>query len=152
MAIRDIFKISRKTFLNPSAWIDMDSLRLYNNTLKRFLTPLFIPAKPQIEETFEQAMERQGVTEEDIQSAQKNYYNYAILFVIISCLAVLFGFYLLFMHGTFAGWLLSFAAAALFLAQAFKFHFWYFQIKHRKLGCTFQEWKKGKIIEKGPPA
>jgi hypothetical protein len=29
--------------------------------------------------------------------------------------------------------------------HAFKYHFWMFQIKNKKLGCSFNEWKSNKI-------
>lgn len=151
MAIRDIFKVNRKTFLNPSAWIDLNSLRFSNRTIKEILTDVLTPIKPaEKKETFDEAVKRLGLTDKDVQEAGESYLTFSYLFAILGALALLFGFYLLFKHGTFTGWLLAFASSALFMSQAFKFNFWSFQIKHKKLGCTFDEWKRGKPDEKGP--
>lgn len=148
MAFRQIFKVSRKTFINLRAWADYDSFKDSNRTILDILKSLFITPAPQREETFEQSMQRLGLSESDVLQAQRNYYIYAIIFAVIGAVVILFGFYLLFFHRTFQGWLLAMAASALFLAQAFRYHFWYFQIKHRKLGCTFEEWRHGKPFDK----
>jgi intracellular multiplication protein IcmV len=42
--------------------------------------------------------------------------------------------------GYFLGALLSLVVAFLALALAFRYHFWFFQIKQRRLGCSVSEW------------
>ena len=37
------------------------------------------------------------------------------------------------------------------LSQAMRYHFWYFQIQSRKLGCTFQEWGSAVLQRFTPP-
>ncbi|GGF93384.1 MULTISPECIES: hypothetical protein [Cysteiniphilum] len=39
--------------------------------------------------------------------------------------------------------LLAFAATILSLAQAFKHHFWLYQIKQKRFGCGFKDWLLG---------
>lgn len=153
MALKDVFKVSRKTFFNPSGWLGYNEIKSYTRFLWETLKNLFIPAKPEHSETFEQALDRLHLTETDIQISAKHYLIYAIIFVVLAVGAIGYSFYLLLVHGTLAGWILSIAVAALFFSQAFRFHFWYFQIKHRKLGCTFAEWRRGKPFEnsEGPP-
>lgn len=150
MAVRDIFKISRKTFFNPTSWMAYNSLRAYTRNLYDVLRSLFTaPPAPIQTETFEQAMNRMGLTEEAIRETAQTYYWYAMFFATLGVLLVLFAFYLLFHHATFSGWLLALASSALFFAQAFRFHFWYFQIQRRKLGCTFAEWREAFLGKKG---
>ena len=141
MAIRDIFKISRKTFVNPTGWIDYESLKTQNKTIWEVLKNLFSVRKPLYQETFEEAQARLSLTEEDIQLSIKNYRLYALLFLLLGLIVLFYSFYLLFRHGTFTGWLLGIASSGLFFSQAFRFDFWAFQIKRRKLGATFAEWK-----------
>jgi intracellular multiplication protein IcmV len=144
MAIRDIFKVSRKTFFNPSAWLDFEALKAYNLTIWNSIKGLFqSPATGQTE-TFDEAVARLGLTEEDIEAAKRNYFVYAIIFVVLAVALLIFTIYLGFYHRTFHGVLLGLVTTALCAAQAFRFHFWYFQIKFRQLGLTFEEWKKGK--------
>jgi intracellular multiplication protein IcmV len=92
-------------------------------------------------------MERLQLTEDDIQKSGQHYLIYTIVFVIVAAIAFATGFYLLIIHGTIAGWILAFASTAVLLANAFRFHFYHFQIKHRILGCTFNEWWRGKPDE-----
>lgn len=145
MAIKDIFKISFKTYFNPSAWLDLNAIRAQNIAIWSIVRGLFIPAKPQRIETFEESMKRQNLTEADIKDAYDSYTAYSIVFLIMAAALVIFSFYLLFIYLTFSGWILALAAAGLSLAQAFRYDFWAFQIKNRKLGCTFAEWKRRKI-------
>lgn len=155
MAIKDIFTINRRTFFDPRAWLNYDELKRQTLYLYDLIKPIFAkPTPPEITETFEEAVKRQELTEEDVLEAKKIYFFYALLFFILGIFSFLFGFYLLIVHYSIAGWFLSFAITGLFLAQAFRFHFWYFQIKFRKLGCTFAEWRRGKPFssdEETPP-
>jgi len=43
--------------------------------------------------------------------------------------------------------LTSLAITSLCLNNYFRYSFWLFQMKHRKLGCSFKEWFNNKIIE-----
>lgn len=139
--LRDALKISRKTFFNPTGWIDYNSLKNQNKLIWSSVSGLFKASTPNRTETFEAAMERLGLTEEDVRNTQKTYSNYALAFLLLGLLVFLYSFYLLFRHGTFTGWLLGIGATALFWAQAYRYDFWVFQMKRRKLGATFAEWK-----------
>ncbi len=151
MAIKDIFKISRKTFFNPSGWLDVENLGLIFKTTWLITRRLFIPAEPTHQETFEEAVKRLNITEEDIEQKKKVYVFATCLFLIFGITAFLLSFYWLFVFHTFSGFLIGLATSSLFLVQAFRYNFWYFQTQHRKLGCTVDEWWEGKLnSEKGP--
>jgi intracellular multiplication protein IcmV len=144
MAVKDIFKVSRKTFFNPSAWLGVNELTAYNRVIGDTLKTTFTPDKAQRKESFEQALKRLNLTEEDVQLRAKRYRLYSWIFAGFGLVLFLASFYYLFAYHTFAGWCLAMMSAVLFAANAFRFDFWYFQIKHRKLGCTFNEWWRGK--------
>jgi intracellular multiplication protein IcmV len=141
MAIRDVFKVSRKTFFNPRAWLGYDSIKDQTRTISSFIKDAATVQQPEHKETFEQALQRLNLNEETIKVAARNYYYYALFFLALAILDFLYGFYLLFSEGSILGFILALAVCALLLAQAFRNHFWYFQIKSRRLGCTFQEWR-----------
>lgn len=141
MAIKDIFKVSRKTFFYPSAWLDIESIKNNNIAIWTVLRNLFKKDQPVRTETFEQAMKRQELTEADVNKVEKDYRIYVFIFVVCGLLVFAYSCYLL-VNLMLAGWLLALAAAALFFAQAFRYDFWAFQIKQRRLGCTFAEWKQ----------
>lgn len=149
MALRDLFKISRKTFFNPRAWFDYDTFRLQNETIKDVLQPTFSIPKPVREETFAQAMKRLNLTESDVKIMIRDYRRYAMLFLVLGIGVILYSFYLLFRYATFVGLLLGLASAALFFAQAFKYDFWSLQMRKRKLGLTFDDWKQSVLGKKG---
>lgn len=149
MAVRDIFKVSWKTFFNPAGWIDYEGLKRQNAILYSMLRNLFVRDQPARVETFEEAKTRLNLTEEDIQKSATIYRWYALFFVIIGVILLGYAFYLLFSGKTILGWLLGLAVSGLFLAQAFKYDFWAFQIKRRKLGATFAEWKRNFLGDKG---
>ena len=145
MAVKDIFKISRKTFVDPKAWLGYDVLKDNTKTFWAFFKAVFFPETPKAErkETFEEAVARLELTEENIQNIDKNYVLFAFIFGVAGLGLFIFALFLLF-DAAFLGCLLALSGAAILLSKAFKFHFWHFQIKHRKLGCTFDEWRSGR--------
>ena len=151
MAFKDIFKISRKTFFDPTAWLGWNELSSYNQVIGGTLKTTFTPDETRRTETFEQALQRLRVTEADLQETAKRYQLYRLIFLLLSIGSLLVGFYYLFAFKTLAGLVLAIAVASLFGAQAFRYDFWYFQIKQRKLGCTVDEWWRDKVDSpKGP--
>lgn len=153
MAIRDAFKISRKTFFNPLGWVGYNELKTYSRIIWGNLKDVGTIEKPERTETFEEAMQRFDITETDLNRISETYLLYAIFFVIIAAFAFVGGFIFLIGYGRFAGFILAMACVAILLSYAFRFHFWHFQIKHRKLGCTFAEWRAGRpTIDKGTGA
>lgn len=151
MATPEIFKVSRKTFFNPSAWINYDGLKTNTQLAWAIISGLFVVPTPDREESFEQAKKRLKLSEADLEDTKRNYLLFALIFAALGLIVFVFSFYLLFFHRTFHAWLIGIPASGLFFAQAFRFHFWYFQIKHRKLGCTFEEWRRG-FFERNPRA
>ncbi|MBA3661637.1 MAG: hypothetical protein H0W64_07915 [Gammaproteobacteria bacterium] len=149
MSVWQVFKISRKTFFNPSAWFDVASFKEGNRAIYDSVNGLFKIPEAKRTETFEQAVTRMGLSEETLQRRQTDYYNFALILFILGVIVILFSLYLLFFHFSLSGFIIGIPAAGLFLAQAFKYHFWSFQIKHRKLGCTFAEWRRGQPFDQG---
>jgi intracellular multiplication protein IcmV len=144
MAIRDVFKVSRKTFFNPTEWLGYRQLKTNTNIIWDTIKGLFVVSKPERIETFAAAISRLELTEADLSATAKRFLAYSIFFVILGGITLAVSFVMLYDYGFFA-WLICTLVTVLFLVQAFRFHFWYFQIVQRKLGCTFQEWWQGKI-------
>jgi len=142
MAVKDLLKVSRKTFLNPAGWVGYDSLKGQNKTLWELVKGSFVIPQAEYQENFDQAKQRLKLNEENLKQAQHTYQLLAFIFAGLGIISFLTGVYLLFQHGSFTSLILGCAVTLLFLGQAFKYHFWFFQIKQRKLGCTFDEWRK----------
>lgn len=152
MAIRDIFRVSRKTFFNPSQWLDWDAIKEQNRTVIDIIRSLFTPPRPLQEESFEQAMGRLGLTEEDVSHIATNYHSYALIFVLLSLVVFIYSLYLLFRYAAILDMLIGIGVIGLFLSQAFKYDFWALQMRRRQLGLTFKDWKNTVLGIKEPPA
>ena len=142
--VKDVFKVSRKTFFNPSGWLGYGMLKAQFVSSWRILKSIFTLPVPTRTETFSEAATRFNLTEEQIQKTASNFFLYSLILTVCGVITIGFSVYLLFHHGTFAGFILGMATTALFFAYAFRFSFWRFQIQQRKLGCTFKEWLSGK--------
>jgi intracellular multiplication protein IcmV len=141
MAIKDVVKVSRKTFINPRAWFGYDAVKAQTKTIASIIKPIATPDKPVREETFKAATKRLELETRDLEITYNAYLTYAYLFLSLSLFSFTYGIYLILYHGTFLGLVLTLAVTGLFISQAFKYHFWAFQIKKAKLGCTFKEWR-----------
>jgi len=140
MPLKDAVKISRKTFFNPTGWFGYEMLATQSRIIWNLVKGLFVLPETGRTETFEQATERFKLSDEQINEMSRNFRIYTIIFTACGVITLLFSFYLLVFQGTFAGLLIGLATAAVFFAYAFRYSFWRFEITHRKLGATFQEW------------
>ena len=61
------------------------------------------------------------------------------MMVVLAVLILMYSVYL-FIEGGHKGGIVALVVMFIALVLAFRYHFWYFQIKQRKLGCTIQEW------------
>lgn len=130
-----------KRFVDVSTWLGTAEIKRNTGNLKQLAKMLFTVKKPEVKETFEEAMKRYNLTETDVELKQKHY-----LVTSIICFMILLGilFYTAYLYS--AGYYMSFVMSAMVSLLAFAFffkeHFWYTQIKHRRLGFTFFEWFK----------
>ena len=144
MALKDAVKISRKTFFNPRGWLGYDMLKTQFTTSWSVIKNLCTLPVATRTETFEQAQQRFQLSEEQLDDISKKFWIFVWVLNAFGVFSFLFSVYLLVRYGTFAGFVLGVATAAIFFAYAFRYSFWRFEIKHRKLGCTFKEWLAGK--------
>lgn len=144
-----IFKVDRKTFFDPKAWIDVNSLRTDTKVVADGVKTLLTVPEPKRQETFTAALKRLNIKEEDLPQIQRNFLAYCAFFVILGAIIFIFSFYIIFFKHSFSGFLLGLSISLLSFAQAFRYHFWLFQMKYRKLGCTFTEWRQGKPNDNG---
>lgn len=151
MAIRDIFRVNFSTFVNPKAWLGWDTIKQQTLLVIALFRAIFIPSPAANQESFEEAQKRFNLKEVEVEQIGKTYFQYALLFMAAGFLGLILAIYLLISAGTFAGFILAISFSAYLFAQAFRNHFWYFQIKNRKLGCTYEEWWQGKVQQGQPP-
>jgi hypothetical protein len=144
MAVRDIFKISRKTFFNPSGWLNLSSLIEQNRVMGNIIKDIF--SKPTVATTevpsFDAMAKTKGLTEKDIQDGIGTYRALAFVFLLLGLAATFYAGYLVFRYRTWQGGLLAVVTAALFYSQMFKYDFWALQMRRRNLGLKFADWKR----------
>lgn len=146
MALKDVFKVSRKTFFNPRAWLNYDEVKAETKTFWTIVKTVFAFTTPSAgrEESFAQAVQRLKLSDTDIQRIDRVYLILTSFFLIVGIGLIALSLFLL-LKFYFLDFILALAIAGLPFSQAFRFHFWHFQIKHRKLGCTFDEWRRGHV-------
>ncbi|CAM4412298.1 MAG: hypothetical protein LEGION0398_MBIBDBAK_00307 [Legionellaceae bacterium] len=134
-----------KPFINVYQWVDVDSLKQGGNIITKLLKNLFIPSQSTYRESFEMAIARLNLTEKDIQDRIKQFTLYVRLFLGIFFLICLYLIYLMY-HHAFMAFFASLGLMLFVLGQAFRYHFWVYQMKKRKLSCQFSEWFKDSFM------
>ena len=100
---------------------------------------MIVPQKAKRTETFEEAMVRLRLSKADISQRTQEFKRLFIIFLVIFIVLLSYTVYLL-SEGSIRPGLVSLVLTFIVLAQIFRYHFWLFQIKQRKLGCTLREW------------
>ena len=117
--IKDIFTVNRKTFFNPSKWIDADGIVASNSIIRNILRSIWTKPAAGQAESFEEALKRLNLSESDVANIVGNYRYYALMLVCFGLLSLFYGFYLLFRFHSFTAWLITLGMTALFFAYAF---------------------------------
>lgn len=134
-----------KPFIDVPRWIGADSLIQHGKNIISMAKGLFIVSKPTYTETFEEALQRLHLTEQDVQDRIKQFKLFGQIFYIGTLLLFFYCIYLLFAKA-FLAFLASFGLMLLLLGQGFRYHFWLYQMQERKLGCSFAEWYKNGLM------
>lgn len=121
-------------------WVDLDSIKGTVNFTIRQTKNLFSQHKQVFDiEDFEEARARLHLSEEDLISQLNQYKNLALFFSFLSFTVFIYFIYLVY-RSNFMGACMTFGISLFGLSQAFRYHFWMYQIKRKKLGCTLKEW------------
>lgn len=94
--------------------------------------------------SFDEAMKAKNIDEHELEVIKKQLATMITIFLMVSLLGFIYGIYVLLL-GNVLGFIISMSVTLYGLAQTFKYHFWMFEIKNRKLGCTFKEWLQDKV-------
>lgn len=127
------------TIFNVRVWFDWERIKAFTLYLVEGFKKFFVPQQRKAGETFEAAKKRLKLTEKDLLARQTGLLRLSILMVVFAILTFGYSVYL-FTEGGHKGGIVGLVLMLIALVLAFRYHFWYFQIKERKLGCTIQEW------------
>lgn len=124
-----------------SGW---NSIKEGSSNIKQGVKVILQVQKPTHKETFAEAMVRLNLTEADIKERESNFLRLSLIITVFAILCLLYTLYLLW-QAAFLSALLALVVTLLCIATAARYHFWYFQTKNRKLGCTIHEWLNARV-------
>ena len=133
------FKTVINRIFNVRAWMDWDRVKAGGQFIEAGAKKIFVLSPTRPVETFEEALQRMKLTDADLAARGRALYRMSIMMACFSLALSIYFFYHIF-YGSLHAALLTLALTLLAAAISFRYHFWYFQIKSRKLGCTFHEW------------
>ena len=138
-----------KRIFDVKTWSDWNRMKSFTVYLKDGFKKFFVPQEIEARETFEQAKIRLNLSDKDLLSRQRGLLHLSILMVVFAVGLFIYFIYQLFqLHFLAAS--LSIIIVLIALVLAVRYHFWYFQIKKRKLGCTLREWYKQGLLGEEP--
>ena len=149
-----IGRVAKRIF-NVRTWFDWERTKSFSafvgNGFKRVFMSEVEEAKESknaLTESFNAAKKQFNLTDADLLARQRSLLFLTALMATIALL--IFGYAIYhFFYGTILAGMISLVVMLIAVALAFRYHFWYFQIKNHKLGCTLKEWfRKGLLGEK----
>lgn len=121
-------------------WLGVDQIKDSTRNIADAGKTIFIPQQANFPETFEEALVRLNITEEQLQQRKKEFTKLMIVYLILALLIFCYGVYIVVSYRNFMGFVMCIAVTLYALTLAFRYHFWIYQIKNKKLGCTIKEW------------
>lgn len=138
----------RKGF-NVKKWVDYDYVKVTGKSVAGIAKDLYgsQAQAPQHQETFEQAVQRMGLTEKDIKKRMQTAQRISLGCGMSIFPVTLYAIYLM-MTGSWLSSLVAVMMVLLLGAYAFRESFNLYQMKQRRLGCTVQAWFKGTFLQR----
>lgn len=139
-------KLLRRMF-NVREWIDWSRIKAGGEYISKGAKQVFIATPMHPVESFAEAQRRLKLTDDNVAIRGRALLRTSL---IMLCLAILLFCYTIyhFIWGSIHSGILSFSLFLLSMGFAFRYHFWYFQITQRKLGCTFNDWVRQGLMGK----
>ncbi len=124
---------------NVRSWVDVERVRVGGRYIVNACGTWFNPRKIKKTESFLAAMARLKLTQDMLLARQQGLLRLSLMMAGMACGLFLYVLYNIF-YAHYWAVLMSTVVMLLALVLAFRYHFWYFQIKRQKLGCTLYEW------------
>lgn len=128
-----------KPLVDVPTWMNYQQISQHCSSLFSFTKGLFLPEKAGTPESFEAALIRFNLTEADLVQRMKGFQRLQWLWMIFFLIGIFYSIYLFFTQA-WRGFFPCLGFSTMILTQVFRYHFWIFQIKNRRLGYTFREW------------
>lgn len=128
-----------KAFFNPRAWSSYDMMIEIFEYLRDAVARIFLPSPKKNFQKLDDVMIKLSLSEKDIEARKKSFFRMSIILFALSILIFIYTMYYL-LYQEYLVVIIGTVVTMLGLSFSFRYHFWYFQLKKGKLGCTFQEW------------
>ena len=127
--------------LRVKEWLGFDVLVSLSLDLLHFAERLLVIKPPSSPESFAEAMAKFGLTPANILQRQ---YRFALTSFCMIVLALGMFAYVIYqaMYGSLQAMMISLVLVCVFLGLSFRYHFWFTQLKYKRLGLTLIEWFK----------
>ena len=141
-------KVGSQIFdFNVSGWIGYQNMKGLTKGLIDNSKDTFHVQSGTIEETFEEAVERLNLTEEILAQRKKEFTRLFLIFLITACCIFSYSIFIAAIYKNIMGFIMGLGITCYALSQSFKYHFWLYQIKAKKLGCSFNDWFNSKGVK-----
>lgn len=121
-------------------WVGLDRLKNSSKNLANLTKSLYTPEQAEYSETFEEALKRLNITEAEINQRRVEFTRLMVIYMLIAILLFSYSIYIVYVHKNILGFFMGFSVTIFALSHAFRYHFWIFQIKNKKLGCSVRDW------------
>ena len=128
-----------KPFVDVPKWIGYRQLVKSNRSITTLLKKFFIPEQAHSQESFAAALQRLNLKESDLIQRRQEFTRLMWIWIFLFFVVIIYSVYLLMGH-SLRGFFPSLAISFVILTQIFRYHFWIFQIKQRRLECNFRDW------------
>ncbi len=130
-----------KDIFNVRLWMGTDRIQSYWQFIVSSIKNMLVPRQKVEGETFEEAKIRMNLSDDELLIRQRALFRLSLLMVVICLFLGAYALYQLF-YGSIPGFVLTLSIMCVSAVTGFRYHFWYFQIKEKKLGCSVREWFK----------
>jgi intracellular multiplication protein IcmV len=119
-------------------WIGYKNIKSSFSHTRYSIKSLFTIEKKKRTESFDEAIQRLQLTEDTLQQRRREFFYLSLSFSLIT--STLFAYFLYsLLNQYYIAALISFLFSIFMGLQGFRFVFWHYQIRTRRLGCSFKE-------------
>lgn len=128
------------SFFNVRKWVSYDELVTNTENALGFFKKFFSrPKKEQIKESYEKAIARMALNENQLTERKKVLLKSAMIYFAVALLMTIYFIHLILSYRFLAACLTLGIITPVSLI-GYREHFWYMQMEKKKLGCTFKDW------------
>lgn len=128
-----------KNIFRVRSWVDLERVKQGMRYITETCSTYVIPQQKTAKESFNDAKTRLNITDEQLALQQKSLLRLSIIMLCIAFLLFLYFLYNI-LYSNFSAVIVTAMVMLLSIVLAFRYHFWYYQIKQRALGCTLKSW------------